>query len=420
MYRIILLAGATALGVGWLCTAHAASGLTNIYSFVDGNDGGFPESGLTPDAVHHVFYGTTTSGGAGHNGVVFSLAPPAQTGGAWTETPLYSFTGGNDGGIPTANVSVDPKTGAIYGTTYQGGADGYGVVFELTPPAVSGGAWTETVLHTFTGGNDGGDPDGQLIEDAQGNLYGAASEGGTGVVGVVFALSPPAGGQTAWTETVLYNFTGNSDGGEPLGDLVFGPGHALYGATAGYGSDNSGTIYALTRPTSPGGTWGFNLIHTFAGGAAGEVPRAGMIYGRDGNLYGTTAGFASSQGSVFQLIPPTTKAGAFTYNVLYDFSGLGFDGNGPWAPVSMDAHGNLYGTTLGVGLSSNGEIFKLAPPASPGGQWTETVPYYFNGGTDGQFPYSNVVILGKDLFGTTYGAAGQSGFYPGTVWEYQP
>lgn len=391
-------------------SGEAAVKETNLYAFSGGDDGGFPHGGVIADAKGNL-YGVTSSGGANHSGVVFELSPPRKGETAWTQTTLYAFTGGNDGGNPQAALMMD-SAGNLYGTTYSGGANGAGVAFELTSNKHRH-AWKYHALWTFTGGNDGGAPSGALTMDNAGNLYGTATQGGTGVVGAVFELSPPATGKK-WTESVLYNFTGNNDGGEPMGNVLLGADGNIYGTTAGYGEFNNGVVYRLTAPVS-GGSWGFSVLHAFQGGSDGEVPRDGLIQDASGMLYGATAGFANSYGNVFQM---DTDGG--NYNVIYTITGgQGFTGNGPWQTVSMGADGTIYGTTYADGQSSFGEVFQLMPQA--GNQWAATVLYTFPGGAGGQYSYSNVLIdkMGR-LYGTTYGVAGQSGYYPGTVWRIKP
>ena len=182
--------------------------------------------------------------------MVFKLAPPAQKGGAWTESVLYSFTGGADGGLPYASVIQD-AAGNLYGTTSVGGDagcsityyPGCGVVFKLAPPAQEGGAWTETVLYSFTGGTDGGYPVGGVIQDVADNLYGTTLFGGLDssycsfYCGVVFKLD------TAGNETALYSFTGLADGNNPYSSLIQDAAGNLYGTT-GYGGDFSGDFCA--------------------------------------------------------------------------------------------------------------------------------------------------------------------------------
>ncbi|MGH6888086.1 MAG: choice-of-anchor tandem repeat GloVer-containing protein [Rhizomicrobium sp.] len=375
---------------------------TAIYSFAGGNDGGFPQGGLVANARGKMF-GVTTSDGSGHNGVIFEVDRKK---GAWTETALYAFTGGSDGGVPQAGLMVD-SAGNLYGTTYQGGS-GYGVVFELSRGRQK--TWDYHVLWTFSGGTDGGLPSGRLTMDANGNLYGTATEGGTGVVGTVFELSPPANGSTNWTETILYNFTGNNDGGEPMGNVLLGNDGNIYGTTAGYGQDNYGVIYKLTPAN---GAWSESVLHAFQGSTDGEVPRDGLIQDANGTLYGTTAGFNDAYGNVFSL-----NTDGSNYTVLYNIPACQgcYTGNGPWQTVTMDSSGALYGTTLADGENNNGEVFKLTPGQN--NQWTPMVLYAFQGGAQSQYPYSTVLI-GKHgkLYGTSQGSGGQNGFYPGNVWR---
>jgi uncharacterized repeat protein (TIGR03803 family) len=374
---------------------------TAAYSFAGGNDGGFPQGGLVADSKGAMF-GVTTSDGSGHNGVIFEVD---KTHGAWTETPLYAFTGGADGGVPQAGLMID-AAGNLFGTTYQGGA-GYGTVFELRRDRQ---AWKYKVLWTFSGGNDGGSPSGRLAMDANGNLYGTATEGGTGVVGAVFELSLPAKGDKSWSETVLYNFTGNNDGGEPMGNVLLGGDGNIYGTTAGYGQYNYGVVYKLTPAN---GTWTQSVLHPFQGSTDGEVPRDGLMQDSSGTLYGTTAGFDDSYGNVFSLATDGSN-----YTVLYTIPSCQgcLTGNGPWQTVTMDSSGALYGATLADGENNLGEVFKLIPGKNS--QWTAKVLYAFTGGAASQYPYSTVLV-GKNgmLYGASQGSAGESGFYPGNIWQ---
>jgi uncharacterized repeat protein (TIGR03803 family) len=410
------IAVAAIIGVGSAGQAAAASKYAVLHAFTGGNDGGFPHAGVIADSTG-ALYGTTSSGGVDHSGVVYKLTPPAAGKKAWKQETLYSFTGANDGQTPYSALLMD-SSGALYGTTLSGGSSGQGVVYKLTPPAAGQKAWTESVLWTFTGGNDGGAPWSPLSADSKGNLYGTATQGGTGVVGIVFKLSPPAAGKTAWTEKVAYNFTGNSDGGEPTGSVLVGSDGTLYGTTAGYGADNYGTVYSLTPPKKGSTAYSFNLLWTFANKKDGEVPRDGLITDGTGALYGTTAGFDTSYGTVFKLTPPASGQTAWTLNTLTTFTGVSFTGNGPWQTVSMDAAGALYGTTYGDGRTAYGNVFKLTPPVAGSTKWKRTTLYQFPGLPKAEFPFSTVLVgSGGTLFGTSYGSAGQSGFYPGNVWQ---
>lgn len=404
--KVALMTTAAAI----LCMAtgsEAAVKETTLYSFTGGNDGSFPHAGVIGDSKGNL-YGVTSSGGANHAGAIFELSPPAEGQTAWTQTTLYSFTGGSDGSNPQAALMMDAK-GNLYGTTYSGGASGNGVVFELAHHKHKG-TWTYRNLWSFTGGNDGGVPVGSLTMDSAGNLYGSTTQGGTGVVGTVFELSPNG---KAWSESVLYNFTGNNDGGEPMGNVLIGKDGNLYGTTAGYGQFNYGVVYKLTA--QGGGNWGFSVLHAFAGGSDGEVPRDGLIQDANGTLYGATAGFSNSYGNVFQM-----NTDGSNYNVIYTITGgQGFTGNGPWQTVSLGADGTIYGTTYADGASSFGEVFQLTPQT--GNSWSSKVLYTFPGGAGGQYSYSKVWLdkVGR-LYGTTYGVAGQGGFFPGTVWRIKP
>jgi uncharacterized repeat protein (TIGR03803 family) len=254
--------------------------------------------------------------------------------GAWadtTETVLYAFTGGADGGQPDSGLIADNK-GNLYGTTTCGGASspgasaagcpsGFGTVFVLSPPATAEGAWNLTVLYAFTGGNDGANPEAGLIIDGKGNLYGTTYCGGTSgssvthsVIpclsgnGTAFKLTPPAAAGGPWTETVLYAFTGGTDGARPLAGLIADSDGNLYGTTtcggtpvpveASYRSSGNGTVFKLTPPAAAGGPWTETVLYAFAGGTDGAYPFAGVMIDNNGNLYGTTlCGGVSGNGS---------------------------------------------------------------------------------------------------------------------------
>jgi uncharacterized repeat protein (TIGR03803 family) len=402
-------------------TASAAPTETVLHVFTGGSDGGVPWSGLIADSKGNL-YGTTALGGASGCGTVFKLTPPATAGGAWTETVLYSFSGlPGDGYYPRGGLIADSK-GNLYGTTEYGSASNAhtvnGIVFKLTPPASTGGAWTETVLHAFTGGSDGGFPFAGLIANSRGNLYGTTFEGGSlsscsEGCGIVFELAPPAVTRGAWTETVLYAFTGGSDGAYPFAGLLADSKGKLYGATAGgalTGAPGSaGTVFELAPPATANGAW----TQTVLGSDVGN-PYGGLIADSNGNLYGTTLH------NVFKLAPPATAGGAWTETVLYSFCSLPncSDGTFPQAGLIADSKGSLYGTTHFGGSSSCedgcGTVFKLTPPAVNGGAWTETVLHAFTGGSDGAAPYAGLITDSKgNLYGTTeYGASGW-----GTVFE---
>jgi len=248
-----------------------------LYSFTGGADGQYPNDGLISDAEGNL-YGTTGLGGAFGKGVVFKITPSG------TETVLYSFTGGSDGGEPWGRLLQDSQ-GNFYGATYVGGGElSFGVLFELSASGV------ETVLHTFTGGSDGGHPNGDLIADAAGNLYGTTPSIPRSVHGVVFKITQQG------VLTVLHTFTG-SDGFDPRSGLIMDALGNLYGTTWSGGSSGNGVVYEL----SANGT--LTVLHSFSG-PEGELPAGGLVFDASGNLYGTAAyGGTSNYGVVFKLTP---------------------------------------------------------------------------------------------------------------------
>jgi uncharacterized repeat protein (TIGR03803 family) len=321
---------------------------TTLYSFTGEADGDGPLGPLVQDANGNL-YGTTWQGGAYGYGTVFKIDP------ADNETVLYSFHDELDGGNPYGGLAMDRK-GNLYGTTWHGGESNYGTVFEVTP------AGTETVLYAFTGGADGGLPTGALLRDAKGNLYGTTASGGSSYWGTVFEL---VRSKKTYSEQVLYNFTGGSDGGYPNGELIADKKGNLYGTTPAYAQIHSnGTVFKLT----PTGT--LQVLHTFGGLHDGQNPSAGLVRDKHGNLYGTTSYGGTGTcvnhsnqgcGTVFS-VSPTGKE-----NVLYNFSGK-TDGAFPFGGLVADATGNLYGTTIEGGLSCApwgssgcGVVFELTP-----------------------------------------------------------
>lgn len=400
-----------------------------IYSFQGGRDGANPYGGVMFDAAGNL-YATTELGGLLNEGTVFQLSPSATT---WKETQLFNFrikctTGGicqsGTGNLPMSKLALDAK-GNLYSTTYEGGKYGVGTVFQLAPPASAGGAWTEHVLHNFhEDGADGGIPLGGVIVDQRGRLYGTTGGGGPGGpvgCGVVFSLTPPASGSTAWTEQILHAFQCAPDGQEPRGELIRDPSGNFYGTTDSGGTGNCfsgcGTVYQLSPPKSPGGSWTETVLYSFLNTPDGVGPYGGLVRDAAGNLYGTTyrggsnpAGcFGVGCGTVFELSPPAAAGGAWTETVLYSFTGMA-DGGVPLAGLAMDRSGILYGTTDEGGASgcNCGVIFQLAQSAAGG--WTETVLHTFTGAPDGSYPQAGVTLHNGALYGTTMqGGARQQG-----------
>ena len=379
----------------------AATRETVLHNFGDGaNDGSTPSAGLILDAAGDL-YGTTSYGGPDNLGTVFKLTPKAD--GDWTEKVLYSFnqTGGS---YPEAGLILD-AAGDLYGTTYQGGTHGQGTAFELTPQA--DGSWKEKVLHSFNI-TDGANPEAGLIFDAAGNLYGTTDQGGTYGFGTAFELTPQGDG--GWTEKVLHSFNFNeTDGANPEAGLIFDGAGNLYGTTNGSGTGSVGTVFELTSKAD--GSWKEKVLYSFDG-SDGSNPEAGLILDRAGDLYGTTSsGGSDNLGTVFKL---ALKAdGDWTEKVLYSFNET--DGAYPEAGLILDASGNLYGTTVGGGTNGDGTVFELTPEG--GGSWTEKVLHNFNG-MDGFAPYAGLTFdTAGNLYGTNTGGGTHN---DGTAFELTP
>jgi uncharacterized repeat protein (TIGR03803 family) len=316
-------------GYGLVYKLDTAGRETVLHSFTGGADGRYPEAGLIRDSAGNL-YGTTDQGGTAGAGVIYKLDT------AGNETVLYTFTGGADGTNPLLGLIRD-SAGNLYGTTFTGGTAGAGVVYKVDS------AGNETVLHTFTGGADGGSPDAGVIRDSKGNLYGTAGQGGTAGYGAVYKLSK------AGKETVLYSFTGGADGANPVAGVIRDSAGNLYGTTLSGGAANFGAVYKVDSVGNE------TVLYSFTGGADGANPYAGVISDAAGNLYGTTFfGGPSNAGVVYKLDTSGTET------VLYGFTGAN-DGSRPIAGVIRDSEGSLYGTTEYGGKHGRGVIFEIKP-----------------------------------------------------------
>ncbi len=394
-----------------------------IHSFAGTRDGLYPLAGVTLDRAGNV-YGTTYIGGAGtlcyeNCGAAYKVAHKNS---GWLTTPLYDFVGGNDGGNSEARLIIGPD-GSLFGTTSQGGGIacnglGCGTVFNLRPPARASanvfGDWTETVLYRFRGGSDAATPTAaDLVFDADGNMYGTTLFGGGSTncqdgCGAVYKLTPSGGG---WTESVIYSFDQQAGGQQPWGGVIFDQDGNLYGATVGGGAHRMGTVYRLT-PSASG--WTERVLYSFQGPSDGSLPYSGLIFDRAGNLYGTTCcDGPGGSGTVWELSPGAD----WTFTLVYSFVGL--SGQGPEGGVTMDAAGNLYGTTNEGGLYDFGTVFKLTPSASG---WTLTTVYDFCPAgwpcTDGAIPAAGVTLdSAGNIYGTTSDGGATGG---GVVFEITP
>jgi hypothetical protein len=397
--------------------------LIHAFGVVPG-DGSGPRGGLVADPAGNL-YGATEQGG-GLNaccGTVFELSPPVPPNTSWTETILYTFADGADGGFPYGNLVLDSQ-GNLFGTTNAGGSPncftGCGTVYELSPPAVEGGSWTETTIYTFVGGSDGGNPFAGLAFDQAGNLYGTTAMGGSAGscggpgCGTVFELSPPSSPGAPWTEAVLYSFTGGSDGGIPVAPLVVDGVGSLFGTTSEGGLANScetlgcGTVFELTP--SGDGVWAESVVHAFGSvNGDGLVPQSGLLSNKSGALAGTTEGGGTyGFGTVFGMQPPSIPGGTWGYSVLYSFGGTANDGLVPTGGVISDGTNVLFGTTVGGGLGAAGAVFQLT---RSGSTWKETGLFsYANYKIGGAHPFGGLLLQSGALYGaTSSGGSGNGG-----------
>jgi uncharacterized repeat protein (TIGR03803 family) len=415
LYSTTSSGGTIGLGTVFELSPRRGGGWTEtvLYSFnPNGTDGLFPIASLIFDAAGDL-YGTTLDGGTNNDGTVFELSPNGQ--GGWTEAVIYSFCAQancTDGSYPYYAGLVIDTAGNLYGTTHEGGTYNDGTAFELSP--AHGGGWTEAVLHSFGHGTDGTNPSaGTLIRDTGGNLYGTTPNGGAYGFGAVFELSPRQGG--GWSEAVLYSFKVNgTDGWLPYAGLIRDHSGNLYGTTANGGSKSDGTVFELERGQDGGYTESVLYSFSFAG-TDGAIPIYGaLLLDGDGNLYGTTSeGGIFDSGAAFELTP--NENGSWTEELLYSF-GSGADASVPETGPITDASGNGYGTTAGGGLYNKGAVFELSP--SSGGGWSEKVLHSFGHGADGYYPYAGLVFDAYgNLYGTTpYGGA----YGQGTVFQLKP
>jgi uncharacterized repeat protein (TIGR03803 family) len=320
---------------------------TVLHSFTDDSDGGGPLAGVIRDAAGNL-YGTTNYGpGASGVGTVFKLNSANNK-----ETVLHAFTGAPDGASPSAPVVRD-AAGNLYGTTQGGGAGNDGVVFEWNADTGK-----ETILHSFTGGADGANPGAGLLLDQAGRaLFGETIQGGNSTCSGNFN----SGCGTAFKLTANgmenYDFPGTGQQGEePLGGLIRDAQGNFYGTTYYGGAGGFGSVFKIDA------TGKETLLYSFTGQADGAWPSAGLVLDTAGNLYGTTYERGSSScnsgggcGTLFEI----TSSG--TFSVVHTFMGEPSDGNGPTATLLRDAAGNLYGTTVGGGTANFGVVFKLTP-----------------------------------------------------------
>jgi uncharacterized repeat protein (TIGR03803 family) len=456
-----------------------------LYNFTAGNDGGDPEGGVILDSAGNLYgmttygglagngtvfellrspngtwsenvlqdidrgvytrfvyglvfdgegnlYGTIATGGQFSGGVVFELSPTSS--GPWKQKILYNFHSNSHysgGSEPVGRLVVD-QDGNLYGVTFVGGdgcfPGGCGVVYELSPTA--SGEWTETILHKFTGGSDGKYPDGGLLFDRVGNLYGTASEGGKVnadcYCGTVFKLAPNGNGE--WAESTIYAFQGafqgGSDGDSPYGSLSMDAAGDLYGVTTdggglGYcGNDGCGTVFEVSPNGS--GEWSEQVLLRFNNATIGWNLSSSVYLDAEGQLFGETWGAPNSNDENGTLYALTPNSGQWNYTLVSNFSET--DGSAPETALVADTKGNLYGTTFFGGTFDLGAVFELTPTTK--GKWNEMMIYSFTEGhpVNGTiFPTAQPSTLIVDSAGNLYGeAVGGGSKNDGMVYKLSP
>jgi uncharacterized repeat protein (TIGR03803 family) len=389
-YSGICIAALAVLAAMFVFTTAAAAQTENVlYSFtgINHGNGSTPQSNLIFDGTGNL-YGTTVFGGQDNTlycsgngcGQIFELSPNGS--GGWTWTDLHTFVLGTDGAESYAGLTL--YGGNLYGTATIGGTSNCGTVFELTPNG--SGGWNYRTIHEFDG-TRGANPESGVVFDASGNLYGTTYIGGSDGYGVLFKLTPTTAG--GWIETVLHNFTDGTDGGAPnslISDALAG---VLYGTTYSGGSVahclsyGCGVAFKFSLATNS-----FRTIYSFQGKADGGNP-GGLTEDGSGNLYVAAAYGGDLRcnsygcGTIFELTP---SGSGWIKDAIYAFKG-GSDGEFPFAGPTLDGSGNLYGTTNSGGNAGSGVLFKMA---FSGGVWNESVLHTFNNKTGGGYPYSGV------------------------------
>jgi len=410
-----------------------------IHSFEYPPKGDNPQGSLITDSAGNL-YGVTLGGGRYNAGVVFELSPTIN---GWKEQVLYAFRGGADGQSPAPGLVMD-AAGNLYGVTTAGGnasclSVGCGTVFELKRTS---SGWTESVIYSFKDGSDGGTPAGSLVLDSAGNLYGTTVLGGLFAHGQVFKL---ARALKTWAKSTLYSFRSGADGAQPLAGVIFDNAGNLFGTTSKGGNCNVGTVFELARATHG---WVESVLYSFPDNPSADYPAAGLAFDGTGNLYGTTMfgtvfQLTLSSGKwVESTVYSLSAQNGVNGGVVVDEAGdlyvmtqrnglfeLSLDSSGAWNATLLygtngsrgnlvsDAAGNIYGTSGSSGLSQLGVVFKLARSSSSNTGWIGSDVYSFPASC-GATPIAGLVV---DASGNLYGATVSGGTYNlGTIFELSP
>jgi hypothetical protein len=361
-------------------------------------------TGPVIDSSTGALYGAASSGGANGNGVVYQVLPPTPKHHAYAYSVIYDIPSGF-----TWNGFVTAVAGIVYVTSYQGGSGcaspGCGMVFSLTPPKSGTGEWTPTILHSFTGGSDGANPDAPLAVDSHGVLYGAATNGGTGCktegCGTVFTLTPPSTSGEPWAFSVIYRFPGGKGGQNP-GDVILDKQGNLYGIALLFGAHLNLFYYKLTSSNS--GEWPETDVYRFYPGSTG-CGALGLAIDSNGALYSS---FSGSCDYAFQLAPSASDPNTWVKTIMHKFSSSN-SANGvnvAGGPLTLDSTGNVYGTTYGGSIDDNGTVFVLEPRTGVTGKWNLKVLYRFVDQSTGYFPNGGLAL---DSAGAIYGTTRQGG-----------
>jgi len=411
LVTLLLASGAWAGTKGAVPGSHRNVSFKTLYFFTGSSDGAHPAGRVTIGRDGNLF-GSTASGGTNDTGTVYELYRDAS--GAWKERVLYSFGPykGSDCAFPSSKLMWDPK-GNLYGFAANGGANGWGCVFMLSPSG--GGGWTESVIYSFgSSAGEGGLPYGSPFMDKAGNLYGTTSYGGTNNDGAVWELSPNGSG--GWTFRVLELFDW-TNGDESYGGLKMDRFGNLWGNTYYGGAYGDGVVFQLV-PDGKGG-WSYQIVHSFSGGADGSHPAMDhLVFGADGSAFGTTVeGGAQGCGMVTCGTAYTlVRSGDGTYK-LYTIFDFGVEGEGGWpGELRFDKHGHLYGSS---GYPP-GVLFELVPKRKGSHHWKGIFLHGFDV-NDGEGPSGLNTNDNHHFYGVTGdGGTGCPGYGCGTVFEITP
>jgi len=410
-----------------LSLALSAQTFTTLYSFSSQDYGADEPLRGVVLGPQGVLYGVSALGGKWDLGTVYELLPPVSSGGDWTQVVLHSF---NDEAGWNGWLVMGPSA-SLYGVTSSG-------VFKLDPPTGTSSQWRYTVI--YDGAAVGSLVFGVPLGYGQ-SLYGTAncafSLPGGPLCAAVYGLTPPPVAGGPWTYSTVYNLPGGTPGSRVAGGFAVGAGGTLFGVTSDGGYDGGfcsgwegcGTVFSLTPPAAAGGPWTEAILRAFNPGVGdGNRPKAGLVIGPGGVLYGTTfgggQGYAGCEGdggagggTVFSLTPPSAAGEPMTETILHEFGVSEGDGCSPATTLVLGPNGVLYGTTEYGGASNDGTAFGLTPPASAGGSWIETILHSFSGKADGRYP--NELTLAPD--GTLYGTTTVGGAYAqGTMFAITP